>query len=202
MTKKEREKEFARRRARAELEFQQRLKERQRQGSKHKPPSKSEREKKRKEWLEWLAERKREFLYEKYALKPTEEQWKIIKPKLEKVRDLRDRSHSNIGLLLTSSSGDKGRNEPNWQWRTRWKDTPPKELTEAQRIANELMALVDKESTTAEQFRRKMDALRKSRIELAELKKQYAEARRELRGVLTVRQEAALVLMGWLWWKD
>ena len=200
MTDAERKREMAKRRAQRELELEQRQKELQRQGSEFKPPSKSEREKKYKEFLEQVAEGKREFLSEKYAIKPTEEQWKVIKPKLEKVRQLRARSHNTVGLFLTSSSGSTSRNGPAWQWKVEWKGKPPSELTDAQKIVNELVSLVDKTNVTDEQFRRKMDALRKSRLELAELKKQYAEAQRELRKVLTARQEAALVLMGNLDW--
>jgi len=200
MTDAERKRELAKRRAQRELELKQRRKELQRQGSKFKPPSKSEREKKYQEFLERVAERKKKFLYEKYALKPTEEQWKVIKPKLEKVRQLRSRSHNKVGLFLTSSSGSTSRNGPAWQWKVEWKGKPPSELTEAQRTANELMSLVDKMNVSNEQFRRKMEDLRKSRLELVELKKQYAEAQRELRKVLTARQEAALVLLGTLDW--
>jgi hypothetical protein len=43
-----------------------------------------------------------------------------------------------------------------------------------------------------------MDSLRKTRFEEAKLERQLAEAREELRKGLTIRQETALVLMGWL----
>lgn len=171
--------------------------------------SKIEREKRRKEWLKGVAERKKEFLLEKSALAATEEQWKVIKPKLEEVRRLRDQSCSSAGLFLTSSSGsgaktEKGinRNKPGFQWRISWKDKPPAGLTEAQKIANELIALVDKKNVKAGEFKKKMDALRESRKKQEQLKKQLSDARKELREVLTTRQEAALVLMGWLGCRD
>ncbi|OHB79639.1 MAG: hypothetical protein A2Z25_00495 [Planctomycetes bacterium RBG_16_55_9] len=198
MTDAERKREMARRRAQLKSELEKRRKEREKQGSKYKPPSKAEKEKKYKEYLEEVAESRREFLPEKYALKPTEEQWKIIKPKMEKVRFLRDRARDSVVWTLTSSSGNSSQNGPDWQWVVDWKDKPPAELTEAQKIANELMVLIDKKDTTSEQYRRKIEALRKSRLELAKIKRQYAEAKQELRKVLTTRQEAALVLMGWL----
>jgi len=44
-------------------------------------------------------------------------------------------------------------------------------------------------------FRRKIAALRKARGKEAEIRKQLAEARRELREILTTRQEAILVLL-------
>ena len=45
-----------------------------------------DREQKLKEFHERVAKTKKEFLYEKAALGATEEQWKLIKAKLEKVR--------------------------------------------------------------------------------------------------------------------
>src|SRR4030066_1966513 len=44
----------------------------------------------RKEFQERVAKIKKEFLYEKHALRVSEEQWKVIKAKLEEVRKLRD----------------------------------------------------------------------------------------------------------------
>ena len=151
------------------------------------------------------AERRKEFLMEKSLLGATEEQWKLIKAKLEKVekvRQLRKQARSTVGVSLAgSSSGGAGArpNVPTWQWQRPWKDKAPSELTEAQRLAKELIALVERKNMTPQAFRRKMDALRKARSEEAELKRQLSEAppeaRRELRDILTTRQEAALVLM-------
>jgi hypothetical protein len=152
-----------------------------------------------------MAKIKRELLFEKHALGATEEQWKVIKPRLEKVRQLRDLERSTVNLSMTSSSGSGGRtasgrgaNAPTWQWNASWKGKAPSELTEAQKIANELMALVDRRSAAPQEFTRKIAALRKSRSRQVELERHLSEARQELRAVLTTRQEAALVLMGWL----
>lgn len=154
-----------------------------------------EMDKLRKEW-----EKKKEeaggFIFEKSALRAfgaTEEQWKLIRAKLEKVQDLRLQLRSKVGLSLAGGSSDT--NAPTWQWKRPWKDKVPSELTEAQRLAKELIALVEKKNTTPEAFRRKMAALRKARSEEAELRRQLADTHRELREMLTTRQEAALVLM-------
>jgi len=154
-----------------------------------------DRDKKLKE-LEKQKEEAGGFIFEKFALGATEEQWKLIKPKLEKVRHLRNLERSTVGVGLISSSGS--RSVPTWKWRKRWKDKPHAELTEAQKIANTLMDLVDSKNTKPEEFKKKMDALRESRRRQEKLKKQLSEAREELRAVLTTRQEAALVLKGWL----
>jgi hypothetical protein len=60
------------------------------------------------------------------------------------------------------------------------------------------MDLVDQEGTTDEQFNRQMAALRQSRERQKALEEEWARAQEELRKGLTTRQEAALILMGWL----
>jgi len=161
------------------------------------------------------AEARREFLFEKRALADaglTEEQWKLVKPKLEKVREqqnLRESERSTSGLFLGSSTGSgisstgaSQPGEPRWLWKRPWKDKPSVELSEAQKLAQELIDLLDKENIAPEQFKRKTDALRKARTaeepEKAKREKEFKEAKQELRKGLTTRQEAALVLMGWL----
>ncbi len=201
-TDAERKRQAARRRA---LERQQR--ESAKESSHESSQSKLEREQRRKEARERMAKIRRELLFEKHALEATEEQWKVIKPKLEKVRHLRDRARSTVGLLMAGSSGGgsktasgRSTNVPTMQWNVSWKDKAPSDLTEAQEIANELMALIDRRSASSPEFTRKMAALRQARAGQVELERQLSEARQELRSVLTTRQEAALVLMvsGWL----
>jgi len=205
MTAEERKRELAKRRRQKKLESEQKRKESAKRRAERSPRPKFDREQWLKDVRKRRAEKRKGFLSEKRALRPTEEQWKIIKPMLEKVQRLRNQACSTVGFLVTSSSGSgtspresRSRNEPNFQWRISWKDKAPAELTEAQKIANELMDLVDNKNTTAEEFKQKMDALRKSRRKLEKVKRQLSEAREELREVLTTRQEAALVLKGWL----
>jgi hypothetical protein len=208
VTNAQKRREAARRSRLQQLEYERK----RREDAKKRPQSnsqlKKEREQRHKEFQERIAENRKEFLSERHALAVTDEQWKLIKAKLEKVRDLRNQPKSAAGLFLTSSSAGKGgtvndsRNGPAWQWEVSWKDKPPTERTEGQKIADELMDLVDNENTTAEAFMRKMAALRKCRseedAEKKKRKKELSEAQQELRDVLTARQEAALVLMHWL----
>jgi len=140
------------------------------------------------------------FLAVKYALRVTEEQWKLIRPKLEKVINLWDQANSTIEASVSGSS-TSGQTEaivPKLQWDRPWKYTPLFEMTEAQRFAEQIRILLEKKDTPPEVFRRKVAALRKARSKEAEIQKQLAEARRELREILTTRQEAVLVLLGWL----
>ena len=162
-----------------------------------------DREKRWKESQKKLTEERKmrkEFLIEKSALATTQEQWKLIKAKLEKVRHLREQANSAVGVSLAGGSSDKRKKEvvPTWQWKRPWKDKTPAELSEAQKLTKELIALVERKNTSPETYRRKMAALRKARSKEAQLQQQLAEAQKELREILTTRQEAALVLMGWL----
>ena len=152
------------------------------------------------------AEMRGDFLLQKAALGASEEQWKLIKEKLEKVRLLRGQANSMVGVLLAGGSNDNETNlrarartkVPVWQWKRPWKDKALSELTDSQKLAKRLIALVETKSTTSEQFKRTMDALRKARREEAEIEKQLSEVHQELREILTPRHEAALVLMKWL----
>ena len=84
-------------------------------------------------------------------------------------------------------------------WSIQWKGKPDYEQTEARKLAEQLVALVERRNTTPQAFRAKMDALRKERAEEAELEKsELSKVRNELRELLTTREEAALVLRGWL----
>ncbi|MHC4168980.1 MAG: hypothetical protein ACYSWQ_18675, partial [Planctomycetota bacterium] len=118
---------------------------------------------------------------------------------LQEVRRLRDQASSGIGAWVVGSSGSgAGPTKPAFKWKRPWKDRPLKELTEAQRLARHLRMLLEKKDTTQQAFSRKVAALRKARSKEAEIEEQLAEARRDLREVLTTRQEAVLVLMKWL----
>jgi hypothetical protein len=62
-----------------------------------------------------------------------------------------------------------------------------------QRAADELQQLLNSGAATPEQIKAKLTALRQSRNAL---KQELAQARAHLQQVLTVKQEATLVLMG------
>ncbi len=197
MTDAQRRKEAAERRRQLEL--------REKELAKEKRKPRIDRAQHIKEFQERVAKIRKEFLHEKSALRVTEDQWNIIKSKLEEVRHFRDQSRSTVRIGLTSSSSSRTkpdssarRNVPTWQWTEPWKDKDQSELTDAQKHAQQLIALVENNNTTPEQFRRQMDTLRKARKEEDQIERKLAEAQKELRELLTPRQEAALVLMNWL----
>jgi len=136
----------------------------------------------------------------KSMLGESEERWTLLQPKLKKVQDLRNQATSTIGAGVSQGSSDSRTDPsgPRLQWERPWKDKPLSELTEAQRLARYLRALLERKDSPPQAFSRKMAALRKARSKEAEIGKQLTGARQELRQILTTREEAILVLLGWL----
>ena len=179
----------------------------------------------------------------KQVLRATEKQWKAIKPKLDKVRELRNRSNVSIRLMCYgvgvgvgvggmggSSVVDKGfgrgsmsgsgfgtgfagsggfgggeivqkqggaggsssRSTISWVWLRLSRHKGFENLSEGEKICEELFRLLEDKNSELEQIRQKMEALRKFR---QEAKKELAIAQHELRQLVTPHQEAALVMM-------
>jgi len=163
----------------------------------------------------------------KEALGATEEQWKIIKPKLERVQNLARQANISISLLSYGagsgssrqsisdrrgtgygggSSGVNVRTAPSkpgneetysssqsgWRWYKPSERKAPSELTEGERICEELLKLIEDKNSKPEEIEQKMEVLRKIR---QDVKKQLAQAQKELREVLNYHQEAALIMM-------
>jgi hypothetical protein len=150
----------------------------------------------------------------KQALGVDEQQWKVIKPKLKKVQDCRDQAFVGIGLPFQSSFTSSAAPAPGqaggqgfgsfsggFQFQSGgavvhssspWErfDRPP---TEGEKICEELQLLLQDPEARPEEIMLKMDALRKAR---ERARKQWAQAQQELRKVLSLRQEAALLMMG------
>ncbi len=166
-----------------------------------------EREKERKKFPEWLArywqqdkERNEEHIKLrvreawKRLLRVTEQRWKPIESKYEKVWALR--REARVGAI-----GTGGRDEQSFRWHRRSKDVYPwaqgikalDEQTEGERIAEELIDLLENENTKDLEFRQKIDALQQAR---EKARKQLPKARQELADVLTPRQRAVFLLLG------
>jgi hypothetical protein len=215
MTEREKKRELEKRAREQKLEQERSQREFKRKVAEGKKQWRLAEEKTKKWQEEWEAEVQEAggFMYEKYALAGlgvTQEQWKLVKPKLEKVAKLQDlcnveRSTSGLSLGGSNTGGTGSKtsakqSEPRLQWKRPWKDKDPADLSEAQRLAEQLIKLLDKKNATPEEFKEKMAALRKARIAEApagqERQEKLAEAKQELRQGMTARQEAALVLLG------
>jgi len=91
MTPEQRQREFERRRRQSQIEIQQRVKQRIKEHEQN-------REQRQEESI-------------KQALGATDEQWKIIKLRLEKVQNLARESEISISLLFYGSASGSGQNE-------------------------------------------------------------------------------------------
>jgi len=140
----------------------------------------------------------------KQALRATEQQWKTIKPRLDKVKYLSKQARVSITpASFRRSRGSGGPNnqqsipkvEEGWEWSKEWEEKAPSELTEGERTCEGLLELLEDKGSKQEEIEKKVEALRKVRKEAS---KQLAKAQQELREVLTFRQEATLVLMRYL----
>jgi len=209
---------------------QQRLRERQRMDEQHRQQLKIHQDK-----LEQMKKRmrsesaKRAAESMRQALSATEQQWKVIKPRLEKVKYLTSQARLSIvphsyrrsrryggsqnsagaGGSAGSEANINGRtetSEPNnrqpstrieegWEWSRPWENKAPGELTEGERVCEELLALLEDKNSKSQEIEQKIEVLRKVR---QEAKKKLVKAQQELRKVLTFRQRARLVLMGLL----
>jgi len=125
----------------------------------------------------------------KEILGATDEEWTVLQPRLEKVMTLTMQSRFgglNIGALM----GGGRRGGPGGPGSDA---TAPQ--TEINKAGAALQKILDNKDSGAEEIKAAMEALREARAKAgAELEK----ARKSLREVLTLRQEAQLVMMGLL----
>ena len=138
----------------------------------------------------------------KQALRETEQQWKVIKPRLDRVKYLSKQARVSItpqSYKRSRSSGGSPDNqqsvtkvEEGWKWTKAWEKKAPAELTEGERICEELLELIEDKNSKQEEIEQKIEAFREERKKAGI---QLANAQQELREVITFRQEATLVLM-------
>jgi Spy/CpxP family protein refolding chaperone len=125
----------------------------------------------------------------KTQLKVSDEEWAVIQPLLEKVRAAqREAGAGRFGGMRGggrrgAAAGAQQGNQRNQG--TRGGGGSPQ--------AQALQAALENENASPEEIKAKLRDLREARKKAAE---DLAQARKELQGVLTVRQEAVLVMMG------
>ena len=119
----------------------------------------------------------------KASLKVTDEEWSVMQPLIEKVQTKqRDAMGSRFG-------GGRPRGDNN----SGGASSGPARPGEAE--SNALRTAVENEGTSPEEIKAKLAAVRNQRQKAAG---ELAQAREELKKVVTVRQEATLVSMGLL----
>lgn len=103
----------------------------------------------------------------------TDEEWKVLGPKIEKVRKLKADSRAAAAVG--------------------YPDGYPEELIPAvNKTANDLAKVLKSKDAKPEDVKAALEAYHKAKVKL---KEDLAKARKELTELLTVRQEAQLVLM-------
>jgi hypothetical protein len=107
-----------------------------------------------------------------------------------KVEELRRQTGGGRGGMGRRGPGGPGGNRPGDR-----PGAPDRELTAAEKAQEELQTLLDNTSATPEQIKQ---ALTKFRSAKEKAKQDLAKAQQDLRQVLTIRQEAQLVVMGLL----
>jgi hypothetical protein len=131
----------------------------------------------------------------KEQLGVSDEEWKVIGPRLTKVMELNRQAGGGMGMgRLFMRRGPQGQRGPGGD-RPRPGRPEGQELTPVQKAMDELDATLENESAAAEEIKAKLTALRGAR---EKARQQLATAQQELRQLLTLRQEAQLVMMGLL----
>lgn len=127
-----------------------------------------------------MQERMAEMMKERMGA--TDEEWTVIKPRLEEVMKLSQNTGGMRGMF-GRGRGNRG-------------DQPAETPTEPVQIAvDDLQKTLDKEAPTAAEIKAKLAALRGAR---EKNKQQLVIAQQKLKDVLTIKQEAMLVMMGML----
>jgi|GEM_PF-1893748 len=129
----------------------------------------------------------------KNLLRVTEAQWKLIEPRYKKANDLDWEMWVGASRWGTQESFHwYKRSEGNGGIRSKALE----EMTEGEKIAEELIELLEDPNSTDEQIRKKIDALHQAR---ENARKALPKARKELAAVLTTpRQEAVFLIWGYI----
>ena len=124
----------------------------------------------------------------------SEEEWQIIEPRLQKVVTLSAKSSGmggrKGGPMGQVRSGGKGKDDTGNQT---GQSRSPREQTAMGSLLEDLNTVLKSEDATPSQIEEKLAAVRVAR---EESKIDLAKAQAELRELLTLRQEALLVMMG------
>lgn len=119
----------------------------------------------------------------KENLKATDDEWKVLEPKIEKVQTLQRQMRMD-GMRGIFGSRRGSENE---------QPTPPTPTTDIGKNTAELQKLLADEKSSPAAIKTALKAVRDAR---EKVKTDIAAAQKDLRDVVNVRQEAELVVMG------
>lgn len=116
----------------------------------------------------------------KETLEAGDEEWQVLKPRIEKVLTLSRQTRSMAGF---ARRGRPQEGEATGQ------------QTQVEKAQQELRTVLENKEAKPEEIKQKLTALREA---MEKAKQELAKAQQELREILSVRQEAQMVLMGLL----
>lgn len=158
---------------------QDRPRDRQPRGEARRQRDPEEMRKRMEQWRKRAAERMRE------SLGASEEEWKVLQPRIEKVQTLSRQLRS--GAIRGRRTGRRPRRPAD--------AAADRKQTDIEKKVQALQKILQDKNSKAEQIKPALKAFREAREKVG---KDLAKARKNLREVVTVRQEAQLVLMGLL----
>jgi hypothetical protein len=135
----------------------------------------------------------------KETLQAGDDEWKVIEPRLSAVMTLSREVNSRGGMMGMFGRGRGGfssrggRGGPGGDRRDSGQDDRPQ--SDIEKCTQALTTLLEAENPDPAQIKKVLTALRTAR---EKAKQKLAKAQQNLRTVLTIRQEAQLVLMGYL----
>lgn len=134
------------------------------------------------------------------ALGATDTEWKVLGPRVMKVQELsRQVNTGGRGMMMfgrrRGPGGQGGPGGQDDQGRRRGPRGLNREQTDVEKLQQELQTTLEDTSATPDTIKQQLTQLRAAK---EKAKQELAKAQQDLRQVLTLRQEAVLVLMGML----
>ena len=127
----------------------------------------------------------------------TEQEWKVLGPRVMTVAQLRREAAGGFGrggMFGGRGRGPRG-DRPGGDRPGGRPGAPQRELTDVEKASDQLRTLLENTSAKPEDIKKQLTVLRASR---EKARQKLASAQQALRKVVTMRQEALLVLDGWL----
>lgn len=127
----------------------------------------------------------------KGLLGASDDEWKVLEPRIRKVQELSMGSRMGMMMMFSRRGGER----PGAPGNNANRPQLPAGVSDLMSKTQDLRTLLDNKDAAPDQIKAKLAALRDARDKS---KKELADAQTQLREVITVRQEAVLVMLGML----